>query len=150
MNKIEKMAQQDAHEWGVAQMFFGEGAGTRRKLVGAKIDQRVLDLPGYEDALNKAYEQLDQLEMAEKAIALRKSLDRSAKLGKNFRAVKSGQLNNMSTGVFVVVGTIIVLHKTGYDVVLEAKAKELYKKAKTEIKFRRLRAQGKNVERIFG
>ena len=32
---------------------------------------------------------------------------------------------------------------------LEAKAKDLYKRAKVEVKFRWMRAQGRNVERIF-
>lgn len=134
---LEKMAEQDAYDWGLAQMFFGEGAGTRRKLVAATIDQKVLDIPGYEQALDAAYAKLNQIEMAEKALELRKKIDRANTAGKNIRALKSGNLHNLSTGVFVVVGGAYLLHVTGYDKVLKAKAEDLYKKAKTEVEVRK-------------
>lgn len=135
---IEKLAEQDAHEWGLAEMFFGEGAGTKRKLISAVVDQRMHDIPGYAEAFGNATSQLNQTEMAEKAIALRKSLDRSAKAGQNLRAIKSGNFNNLTTGVALVVGAAYLAHKTGYDKKIEAKAKELYVKAKIEIKARRV------------
>lgn len=139
MSKLEKMAKEDAYEWGLAQMFFGEGAGTRRKLVAAKIDQRVIDIPGYEEALDKAYAKIDQIEMAEKALALRKRIDRSAKAGKNLRAIRTGNLQNLSTGVFVAVGVVYVAHITGYDEVVKDEAKRLYRKVKTEVQVRKAR-----------
>lgn len=149
MNKIEKMAAKDSYEYGLAQMFFGEGAGTRRKLIETVINERVETIPGYERALNVAYGKLSQIEMAEKAIAERKSIDRASKASKNFRAIRSGNLHNLSTGVFVVVGAAYLAHATGYDKVIEVEAKKLYKKTKTEYKLWNLKRQGKNVEKIF-
>jgi hypothetical protein len=146
---LEKMAQQDAYEWGLAEMFFGEGAGTKRKLISAVVDQRMHDIPGYAEAFNEATSKLNQIEMAEKALALRKKIDRANTAGKNLRAIKSGNLNNLSTGVFIVVGGAYLAHATGLDKKVEAEAKKLYKKAKTEIKFRKMRAQGLNVEKII-
>ena len=150
MNKIEKMAAKDAYRLASAEMAFGEGAGTARKLINAEIDQKLLTYADtdYNDLLRLEYELLDRGKLAKKAIQNRKVLDLSAKAGQNFRAVKSGNLNNATTGVAVIIGIYMVAKKTGYDKVVEAKAKEFYKKAKTEVKYRRLRAQGKNVEKI--
>lgn len=146
---MEKLAAQDAYEYGVAQMFYGEGAGTRRKLLDVVIGDRIHDIPGYEMAFETASARLNQTELAEIAIKQRKSLDRAAKAGQNFRALKNGNMKNLSTGVFIVAGVVMVAHQTGYDKVVEAKAKELYKRAKVEVKFRWMRAQGRNVDRIF-
>lgn len=146
---LKKMAQQDANEWGLAEMFFGEGAGTKRKLIGAAIDQKMHDIPGYAEAFNDATEQLNQLEMAEKAVALRKRIDRGNAVKKNFNAIRTGRLHQLSTGVYVVGGLVYVAHATGYDKKIEAKAKTLYKKAKTEVKFRKAKMQGKNVEKLL-
>lgn len=147
---IEKMAEQDAHEWGLAEMFFGEGAGTRRKLISAKVDQKAHDIPGYAEAFSDATSRLNQLEMAEKAVAERKRIDRAAKAGKNIRALKSGNLRGLSTGVYVIVGGVYLAHVTGYDKIIQEEAKRLYKKAKVEVKFQHARMQGRNVERLIG
>ena len=148
MNKIEKMAEKDAYDWGLAQMFFGEGAGTRRKLVAARIDQRVLDIPGYEQALDKAYAKLDQVEMAEKAVALRKKIDRANKTGKNIRALKNGNIRGLSTGLYVVAGGYVLARATGYDKIIEAEARKRWAQAKSEYRYRKARWQGRNVTKI--
>jgi hypothetical protein len=150
MSKLEKIAKQDAEDYGLALMFFGEGAGTRRKLISAVVDQKVNDIEGYAEAFDNAFGQLDQMEMAERALAERKKIDRAAKAGKNIRALKNGNLRGLSTGVFIAVGVVWIAHETGYDKKIEAEAKKLYKKAKIEIKFRKARWQGKNVTKIVG
>ena len=70
-------------------------------------------------------------------------MDRAAKAHRNFRAVKSGNLNNLTTGVFLVGGAYMLARQTGYDKVIEAKAKVWYKKAKTEVKFRKAKMAGR-------
>lgn len=134
MNKIEKMAAKDAHEYGLAQMFFGQGAGTRRKLIEAVIEERIATVPGYEVALDTAYSKLSQIEMAEKAIAERKKIDGIAKAGKNLRALKRGRLQDLSTGVYVAVGVAYVAHATGYDKKAWVEAQMLYAKAKARLR----------------
>lgn len=146
---LEKMAQQDAEEWGLAEMFFGEGAGTRRKLVGAKVSQRAVDIPGYAEAFDEALAKVNQIEMAEKALSLRRRLDRGSSVKKNLNAIKSGKLQNLSTSVFVVGGLIYVAHTTGYDKKIEAKAKKLYKDLKSDAKYYKAKLQGKNVEKLY-
>lgn len=134
---LEKMAAKDAYDYGVAQMFFGEGAGTRRKLLDAVIGDKIRDIPGYEMAFEVAFSHLNQTELAEVAIKQRKNLDRAAKASRNFRALKSGNFNNLTTGVFVVVGVAIIAHQTGYDKKIEAEAKKLYRRAKVEYTVRK-------------
>lgn len=131
---IEKIAAQDAYDYGFAQMFFGEGAGTKRKLIGTIVDQKMQDIPGYAEAFDAAFGELNQMEIAEAALKHRKYLDRTAKASQNIRALKNGKLNNLSTGLFVAAGVGIVLHQTGYDKVIEREVKIRYNRAKTEFK----------------
>lgn len=147
--KLEKMALNDAQRAMAADMFYGEGAGTRRKLLQAEIWPKVDTIEGYREAFDRAYESLDLTKYAEMAVKERKALDRAAKVGKNVRALKSGNLQNLTTGVAVVVGLGIAAHATGLDVIAYEESKRLYRKAKTEIKFRVARAQGRNVEKLW-
>lgn len=146
--KLDKMAAQDANSWLSAEMAYGEGSGTRRKLTYGPIQQKMEEIPGYEEAFMAVYNNLDVDKFAKAAIKERKHLARVGKAGQNLRALKNGNLNNLSTGLFIVAGTAIVLHHTGYDKVLEAKVKDLYKQAKTEYRFRKARHKGLNVEKI--
>lgn len=121
---IEKIAAQDAYDYGLAQMFFGEGAGNRRKFIGTIVDQKMQDIPGYAEAFDKAFGKLNQIEIAEKALKERKAIDRAAKASQNFRALKNGSVQNLTTGVFVAYGTYWVCKQTGYDKVIEAEVKK--------------------------
>lgn len=147
--KFEKMVAKDAAEYMAAEMAYGDGSGTRRKLVKPPIHQKMETLPGYEEAFVNAYNNLNMDKFAKASIKERKNLDRAAKAGQNIRAIKNGNLNNLTAGAFIIAGVVTIAHQTGYDKVVEAKAKELYKRAKVEVKFRWMRAQGRNVERIF-
>jgi hypothetical protein len=147
---LEKMAAQDAYDYGFAQMFFGDGAGVMRRHLDAKVGDRIRDIPGYEMAFEVAHGKLNQTELAEKALAHRKALDRTAKVSQNMRAFKSGKFQNLTTGVALVVVLGVAAHTTGLDVIAYEESKRLYRKAKTEIKFRRARAKGLNVEKLYG
>lgn len=145
---IEKMAAQDAHEWGVAEMFFGEGAGVRRRLISAKIDQKMHDIPGYAEAFSNATSKLNQIEMAEKALAERKRIDTAAKAGKNLRALKTGRISDLTNDVLIVGGVLYVAHVFEIDKLVWKESKKLYRKARTEVRYQRARLQGKNVSKI--
>jgi hypothetical protein len=147
--KLEKEAERDAQRWLAAEMAYGEGAGVRRRHVGAEIETKMMDSQDYYDLFTQAYEALDKNKYAQLAIKERKSLDRAAKASKNLRALKSGNLNNLTTGVFVVVGFAYFAHSTGLDKKIEAEAKKLYKKARVEVKYRKARMEGRNVEKII-
>lgn len=136
---LNKMAMKDAAEWARAEMFFGEGAGTRRKLLGAEIEQKVASIPGYDEAFNNAYSMQNMAEHAIKATKERRHIDRTAKLGKNAKALMRGDRRGMSTGVLVIFAVGYVAHQTGYDQKALKEAKKYYRKAKAEIAARKLR-----------
>lgn len=133
MNSITKMVQKDAARWARAEMFFGEGAGTRRKLLWAEIGDKMAKIPGYEDAFGIAYDRQDMASHAIRAAKERKRLDRSKFLGKNARALARGDRRNVSPVILVAIGAAVVLHQTGYDKVLIEKAKTTWSRKKREV-----------------
>lgn len=141
---LEKMAEQDAERWAAAEMFYGEGAGTRRKLLDAELQTKLSD-GDYENAFYNAYNSLNLDKFAERAIKERQKIDRAAKAGKNFNALKRGNLTGLSNGIFIVVGVAYVAHATGYDKKIEAKATELYRKAKVKVEARHRKGAVYNV-----
>lgn len=145
---MQKLAQTDAERWAAAEMFYGEGAGNRRKLLNAELESKFESTPGFFEAFNAAYENLDMNKFAERAIKERKAIDRAAKASQNMRAIKNGNMRGLSTGVFIIAGAAYVAHATGYDKKIEAEAKKLWKQAKVEYKIRKARREGRNVERI--
>lgn len=134
---LEKMASKDAHNWARAEMFFGEGAGIRRRHLDAEINEKMATIPGYLEMFNQMYAKQDLAEHAIKAAQERKKIDAMTKAGKNMRAIKSGNLAGLSTGVYVVVGGAILARQTGYDKKIAAEVKKQYRKAKQEISYRR-------------
>lgn len=146
--RLDKMAQRDAERWAAAEMFYGEGAGTRRKLMAAEIESKMFDMSAYHDAFHKAYQALDMNKFAQAAVRERKAIDRAAKASKNLSAIRTGNYQGLSTGVFAVVGTAYVLHLTGYDKVLLEEGKKAYKRTKMEFVYRKKKWQGRNVEKI--
>lgn len=136
MNKIEKMALTDAQRAAAADMFYGEGAGTRRKLLNAELAPK-MKMPGYFEAFESAYNKLDMNKFAEQAVKERKKIDRAAKTSQNLRALKNGNINGLTTGVFVVAGGVWLAHQTGYDKKAEAEMKKLWARAKQTWKVRK-------------
>lgn len=143
--KIQKMAQKDAETWLAAEMAYGEGAGTKRKLAQAEIDSKY-NLPGWYEAFCQAYDALDKNEFAKAAIKERKAADRAMKIRRNVRAVSTGNLNNLTTGVFLIAGGVIIARKTGYDKVIEREARKGYARAKEAVTNYRVTRQARDAK----
>lgn len=146
--KIQRMANKDAEMWLSAEMFYGDGAGVRRRHAEAEIATKVENMTGYHEAFERAYASLDKNKFAKLAIKERKQADRMLKNSKNLRAIKNGNLNNLSTGVFFAVGIAYVAHQTGYDKKIWAATKDLYAEAKAEVIVRKERRKTSNVYNI--
>jgi hypothetical protein len=56
-------------------MFYGKTAGTKRKLLKAELDKKKKTIKGYEDAFNKAVENVDYAKSAKKAVRTRRTKD---------------------------------------------------------------------------
>ena len=69
-----KTAQKDAKETAEAKMYYGEGAGTRRKLIKNTVEERSKD-PAYKKAYDYYLENQDMAKAAEKARIKRTAVD---------------------------------------------------------------------------
>lgn len=134
MKNLNKIAEHDAFNWARAEMFFGKGAGTQRKLVWAEIHEKMIRIPGYEEAFQKAYSQQDMAQHAVKAAKMRKNIDRAALVNRNTKALIRGDRRNLSPILAVAIAGGFLLHETGYDKVALEKAKVYKAKAKRYLK----------------
>lgn len=132
--KTTKEARRDAREYARAQMYYGDGAGIRRKLIIATVDSKIQRDPTYARAFHSELSHQDMGEHAEKARKERERADRSDALKRNTRAILTGRNQNAQTGVLIVILAATVAHKTGYDKVIYEKGKEYAGKAKARIK----------------
>lgn len=64
--RTAKRAQKDAKEYARAKMFYGEGAGTRRKLIKNTVKERSKD-PNYKKAFDEALANQDMAKHVKKA-----------------------------------------------------------------------------------
>ena len=138
---IAKLAAKDAAEWARAEMFFGEGAGTRRKLLEAEIAHKIENISEYHEAFKRAYANQNMAEHAIKAAKERKNIDRAAKVSKNVNALIRGDRRSLSTGVFIIFAIGYVAHQTGYDQKAYDEGKKYYRKLKKEIAIRKMQRQ---------
>lgn len=70
-----RLASKDAKRFADAKMFYGETAGTKRKLLNAELNKKKARMPGYEEAFNKALQEVDYAKSAKKAVTKRHAID---------------------------------------------------------------------------
>jgi len=90
---VNNHAKKDAKEFAAAKAFYGEGAGTRRKLIKATVEGKSKRMPGYQKAFDHHLSNQDSSKHAEKAVSKRKSIDRKDKTKK-----RAGYLARKFTG----------------------------------------------------
>lgn len=137
MNSVQRLAAKDASRSAYATMFFGEGAGTRRKLLNAEIIQKKTQIPGYAEAFEKAYAKQDMGAHAVKAAAERRRIDRNAYFKRNTRGLITGNRATLTTGVAIATSAWVFAHQTGLDVPIKAEVKKQYGKAKDWVRKQR-------------
>ena len=127
-------ARRDAREYARAQMYYGEGAGTRRKLIMASVDSKVQRDPTYARAFHTELAQQDMSEHAYQARKERERTDRNTSLKRNTRALLTGNHQNAQTGLLILILVGTAAHKTGFDKVVYEQSKVAYGKAKLRLK----------------
>lgn len=80
-------AKKDAKEFARAKMYYGDGAGTRRKLIKAKVNQRSKNDPVYREAYERAYAQQDMAKHSNAAKRERKISDAKDATARTARGV---------------------------------------------------------------
>lgn len=141
-------ARRDAHEVARADMYYGEGAGIRRRLISASVQAKIDRDPAYAQAFHTALAEQDMAEHAEKARKERRRRDVSQTLFKDAKNLAKGNYGNMQTGVLVLVVGGYLAHQSGMDKIALAKSKELYGKAKERFNKWRYKGTPPNVFNI--
>ena len=127
---VQKEARKDAKEYARAQMFYGEGAGTRRKLIQATVDGKIARDPAYGRAFRQELSRQDMADHVTKARWERERRDAVQATRKTVRAVVTGNHRGANTTVLVVGVAAYYAHQFGID-------KKLYEAGKRKLrKFR--------------
>ena len=96
-----RAAKRDAKEFTRAKMYYGEGAGNRRKLIKAKVNQRSKD-PSYKKAFDHHVANTDWEKRGKEARSKRGRADAVKGAGKAARGVKNvalGNYRNVGVGI---------------------------------------------------
>lgn len=99
---VNRHAKKDAAEFARAKAFFGEGAGTRRKLINATVEGKSKRLPGYKKAFDHHLANQDPSKHASKAQSERKTIDRKTKNKQRGGAILRRVTGEMGTQAAIV------------------------------------------------
>lgn len=87
--RTERQAKRDAKEAARAKMFYGEGAGTRRKLINKSVEARSKRDAAYKEAFNRNLAKQDLSTHANKAISERRRKDFASGTKRTARGFKN-------------------------------------------------------------
>lgn len=144
--KTNREASKDAKEFARAKMFYGEGAGNRRKLIKSTVEAKTKRDPSYKKAFDFHLENQDMSKHASKARSERGRKDTSKSIGRTARGVKNTLLGNPQYAT--VAGILLATAGTAaYKAGLHTKAmkygKTAYSKAKTSFRASQIQRQFK-------
>lgn len=132
---IRRYAKQDAEEYANAKMFYGEGAGNRRKLINATVKQRSKQA-GYKEEFERQLAQQDMVKAASRARTERKAKDAKKAVGKASRSAINIAMGNVGRASASAAAVYAVAHATGIDKKIGAymgqKASDLQSRVKLE------------------
>lgn len=142
---VNKLAARDAAEYARAQVFYGNGAGTRRNLIEYTVRGNMDRYPGYAEAFDKALDAQDWASHTAAAVRERRRLDLGKTLKRNTRGVLNRNVRQMTTVVAVGFVTWGILKELELDEPIKQEAKRRYQKAKAwtqmQVKMAKARAQ---------
>lgn len=119
--RTNRDAQKDAKEFARAKVFYGEGAGTRRKLIKATVEGKSKKDPNYKKAFDFHLDRQDTSKHAAKARGERKRKDVANSTRKTARGVSHilrGNPQYASAAAALLVGGALAARRAGIDKVL--------------------------------
>lgn len=128
-SSTNREAKKDANEFARAKMFYGEGAGTRRKLIKATVESKAKKDPDYKKAFDHHVNNQDLGKRASQARGERRRKDVVSKTGKTARGAYrslTGGFGSVSMASAAVAGAYLVAKNRGYDQVLANAARRTY------------------------
>ena len=138
--RTNREARKDAKEYTQAKMFYGEGAGTRRKLINRSVESKAKRDPSYKKAFDYHVNQTDMSKRASQARRTRKSKDTTQavkKTGKGIGHILNGNNQYANATAALMVGGYMYARKTGIDSVVMNTAKTTMNNLKNMPKNRR-------------
>ena len=121
--KTRKRAQKDAKEYARAKMYYGKGAGNRRKLISNTVAQRSKD-PYYKSEFDKAMEKQDMVKHVSAAKRERKMADIKDTTAKTVRGVVNVATGNIGRASAAAIILYATAKYTGADKVVASYAKQ--------------------------
>jgi hypothetical protein len=109
-------------------MFYGEGAGTRRKLIKAKVDARSAKDPAYKKAFDHHVANTDMGKRAEQARSQRSRKDAANYVAKTGRGVK--RMVAPAAGTVAALGIATYITNPAFRSGINGLAKTSYKSVK--------------------
>lgn len=103
--KTSREAKKDADEFAKAKMFYGEGAGNRRKLIKAKVEAKSKKDPSYKKAFDSHLENQDFAKRASQARGERRRKDTVNSSMKTARGLKNLA---MGTAAPVALSSVVI------------------------------------------
>ena len=111
---VNRQAKKDAKEYARAKMFYGEGAGNRRKLIKARVEERSKDAE-YKSRFDEHLSRQDMSKHADKAQMERHARDAVNTTAKTIRGVYHPAMGDFAK-VSASAATVYALaHATGVD-----------------------------------
>jgi len=112
-------------------MFYGEGAGTRSKLIKAKVEGKSKKDPSYKKAFDNHLGKQDMSKHAEKARGERKRKNIKKSTGRGIRGTRhilNGNSQYASAATAILVGGAPYAHKKGIDKAVLKSAKNFFQR----------------------
>jgi hypothetical protein len=113
-------ARSDAHEYVKAKLAYGEGAGTRRKLIKAKVEARAHNNPEYKKAFDKHVEEYSQhagrlAAQAKVNKRTKSAVKTTAKTARGVHRSLTGGFGSVSLASAGIAGAYLYARRTGLD-----------------------------------
>lgn len=137
---VRRKAKKDAKEYTKAKSFYGEGAGTRRKLIKQKVEYNSKNISGYKEAFDHYVKNTDMNKRANQAVRERKVKDAKNSAGKAVRGV-----GNILAGRMQFVGGSMLIGYTALRI-----GQKYGAIPSNDVLLDRAYNIGKNVMREFG
>lgn len=139
--KTNRTAAKDAKEAARAKVYYGEGAGVRRRLINNTVKSRSVD-KSYKKAFDHHMSNQKMDKRAAEARSKRKRTDiakGTAKTSRGIVNVLKGNMRYASAASVMLVGAYGVARKTGADKVIFEHGKKAYSAVVNEVKTGRIR-----------
>lgn len=111
---VRRAAKRDAKEFARAKMFYGEGAGTRRKLIKATVEERSKDAD-YKKAFDEYLSKQDMSKHAAKAKVERARKTAVKTTIKTGRGLVNAAIGNIGKASATAASIYLLAHATGVD-----------------------------------